>query len=61
MVLVEDGGDLLSILADGQQCLLVVVGGDVELKTLQCRDLLKQYIQRKYTLTSYHARFNYLE
>ena len=32
MVLVEDGGDLLSILADGQQCLLVVVGGDVELE-----------------------------
>ena len=31
VVLVEDGGDLLTVLADGQQSLLVVVGGDVEL------------------------------
>merc|ERR1719350_1417099 len=32
MVLVEDGSNLLSILADGQKCLLVVVGGNVELE-----------------------------
>merc|ERR550534_1480336 len=32
MVLVKDGGDLLTVLADGQQSLLVVVGGDVELE-----------------------------
>ena len=31
VVLVKDGGDLLTVLADGQQSLLVVVGGDVEL------------------------------
>ena len=31
VVLVEDGGDLLTVLADGQQSLLVVVGGDMEL------------------------------
>ena len=31
MVLVEDGGNLLTVLADGQQSLLVVVGGNVEL------------------------------
>ena len=30
VVLVEDGGNLLAIEADGEQCLLVVVGGDVE-------------------------------
>ena len=32
VVLVEDGGNLLPILPDGQQRLLVVVGGDVELE-----------------------------
>ena len=32
VVLVEDGGDLLAVLPDGEQCLLVVVGGDVELE-----------------------------
>merc|ERR1711909_101537 len=32
MVLVEDGGNLLTVLADGQQSLLVVVGGNVELE-----------------------------
>ena len=31
MVLVEDGGNLLTVLADGQESLLVVVGGNVEL------------------------------
>ena len=30
VVLVEDGGDLLAVLPDGEQRLLVVVGGDVE-------------------------------
>merc|ERR1719461_556560 len=30
VVLVEDGGDLLAILADGEQGLLVVMSGDVE-------------------------------
>ena len=30
MVLVEDAGNLLAVLADGQQRLLVVVGGNVE-------------------------------
>ena len=32
VVLVEDGGDLLAVLPDGEQGLLVVVGGDVELE-----------------------------
>merc|ERR1711934_666186 len=32
MVLVEDGGNLLTVLADGQESLLVVVGGNVELE-----------------------------
>merc|ERR1712077_152502 len=32
VVLVEDGGNLLTVLADGQQSLLVVVGGNVELE-----------------------------
>merc|ERR1719414_2290774 len=32
VVLVKDGGDLLTVLADGQQSLLVVVGGDMELE-----------------------------
>merc|ERR1712158_140117 len=32
MVLVEDGGNFFSILADGQEGLLVVVGGNVELE-----------------------------
>jgi len=32
MVLVEDGCNFLSILADGQKCLLVVMGGNVELE-----------------------------
>ena len=31
VVLVEDGGDLLTVLTDGQESLLVVVGGNVEL------------------------------
>ena len=31
VVLVEDGGNLLAVLADGKQSLLVVVGGNVEL------------------------------
>ena len=30
VVLVEDGGDLLAVLPDGEERLLVVVGGDVE-------------------------------
>ena len=30
VVLVEDGGDLLTILADGEKGFLVVVSGDVE-------------------------------
>ena len=34
VVLVEDGGNLLPILPDGQQRLLVVVGGDVELEEI---------------------------
>ena len=32
VVLVKDGGDLLAVLPDGEQGLLVVVGGDVELE-----------------------------
>ena len=32
VVLVEDGGDLLAVLPDGEQRLLVVVCGDVELE-----------------------------
>ena len=32
MILVKDGGDLLAVLPDGEQGLLVVVGGDVELE-----------------------------
>ena len=32
VVLVEDRGDLLAVLSDGEQGLLVVVGGDVELE-----------------------------
>ena len=32
VVLVEDGGDLLTVLADGKESLLVVVGGNVELE-----------------------------
>merc|ERR1711934_582862 len=32
MVLVEDGGNLLTVLADGQESLLVVVSGNVELE-----------------------------
>merc|ERR1719427_910142 len=32
MVLVEDGGNFFSVLADGQEGLLVVVGGNVELE-----------------------------
>merc|ERR1719370_1465606 len=32
VVLVEDGGNLLAILTDGQQGLLVVVGGNMELE-----------------------------
>ena len=32
VVLVKDGGDLLAVLSDGEQGLLVVVGGDVELE-----------------------------
>ena len=32
VVLVEDGGDLLTIFSNGQQSLLIVVGGDVELE-----------------------------
>ena len=32
MILVKDGGDLLSVLPDAEQSLLVVVGGDVELE-----------------------------
>merc|ERR1712037_495425 len=32
MVLVEDGGNLLTVLTDGQESLLVVVGGNVELE-----------------------------
>merc|ERR1711936_537173 len=32
MVLVEDGGNLLTVLTDGQKSLLVVVGGNVELE-----------------------------
>ena len=32
VVLVEDGGDLLAVLPDGEEGLLVVVGGDVELE-----------------------------
>ena len=32
VVLVEDGGDLLAVLPDGEERLLVVVGGDVELE-----------------------------
>jgi len=32
MVLVEDGGNLLTVLTDGQKGLLVVVGGNVELE-----------------------------
>merc|ERR1711934_28062 len=32
VVLVEDGGDLLTVLADGEESLLVVVGGNVELE-----------------------------
>ena len=32
VILVEDGGDLLAVLPDGEQGLLVVVGGDVELE-----------------------------
>ena len=31
VVLVEDGGNLLAVLADGKESLLVVVGGNVEL------------------------------
>merc|ERR1711934_821768 len=32
VVLVEDGGDLLTVLTDGKESLLVVVGGNVELE-----------------------------
>ena len=31
VVLVEDGGDLLTVLTDGKESLLVIVGGNVEL------------------------------
>ena len=34
VVLVEDGGDLLAVLPDGEQGLLVVVGGNVELEEI---------------------------
>ena len=36
VVLVEDGRHLLPVLPDAQQRLLVVVGGDMELKTEIC-------------------------
>ena len=32
VVLVEDGGDLLTVLTDGKKSLLVVMGGNVELE-----------------------------
>ena len=40
VVLVEDGGDLLAVLPDGEQRLLVVVGGDVELEEVDAANRL---------------------